>query len=763
VTVSTRRSLRPEEGWLTLGLVLLLPLVVASALDDPAWVNGRPALTDGLAWCAVLAVAVAFVGAKSGWGRWTTHLVGAVFAALLIPIIAGWAEAPGSSIGEAFRITASGSVQAYLDLAWRGRQFTSQEVHYILVLGILVWATSQFTAYSVFGHRRPLGGVIVTGLVLLANMALTDKDELPYLVLFAAASLLLLIEMHVFEERSTWIRRQIGDPGAISGLYLRGGAVFIVLAVVGSLALTQRAASAPLATAWRGFTPQLVEWGETLSRLFPSGPNVRSGGSVVFGSSARIVDRWFSDDGVAFTATVPAAQVPIYWRAATYDAFVLSGWQQTDITTVPVAAGTPLLSGTAEDPSPDLTTPVKVSVTPDTFVDRSLLSPGTPVAVNTATDVLLTGDAGWFEGVDLPSSGVPYTVEARVLRLSDQDVISANRLRAASRDYPQEILDRYTQVPPDAIGPEAAKLLNTILNQARTDNPYDLAVAFELYLRNNANFTYTTDVRDVDCSSPSAVECFASSRRGYCLHYASTMAILLRAALPDNPIPTRLVQGFLPGTRIGNVETVTNRDAHAWVEVYFPGYGWIPFDPTGGGVGLPSVIQTGPPVPSATPGSGASGGVLPVITPRPPNLPEDNGTGGGQASTSLTADRTTYIVITVLLALLVGGLALAAWLRGPRGEVSPDAAWGTLSRIAARLGFAPRPTQTVYEYAASLGELVPVARPDLEIVADAKVETDYAKLRLGGDRLREVRDATRRLRVSMLRLALRRGRRRRRR
>jgi len=58
---------------------------------------------------------------------------------------------------------------------------------------------------------------------------------------------------------------------------------------------------------------------------------------------------------------------------------------------------------------------------------------------------------------------------------------------------------------------------------------------------------------------------------------------------------------------------------------------------------------------------------------------------------------------------------------------------------------------------------VPVARPDLEIVADAKVETDYAKLRLGGDRLREVRDATRRLRVSMLRLALRRGRRRRRR
>jgi hypothetical protein len=84
-------------------------------------------------------------------------------------------------------------------------------------------------------------------------------------------------------------------------------------------------------------------------------------------------------------------------------------------------------------------------------------------------------------------------------------------------------------------------------------------------------------------------------------------------------------------------------------------------------------------------------------------------------------------------------------------------------RAASRLGFAPRPTQTVYEYAASLGELVPVAKGDLQTVADAKVETAYAHVSLGGDRLAAVRAASRRLRVSMLRLVLRRGRRRKRR
>ena len=127
------------------------------------------------------------------------------------------------------------------------------------------------------------------------------------------------------------------------------------------------------------------------------------------------------------------------------------------------------------------------------------------------------------------------------------------------------------------------------------------------------------------------------------------------------------------------------------------------------------------------------------------------------------ADRTLFIVLTVLLAMVVFGVAIAAWARGPRGDVSPESAWQTLSRTASRLGFGPRPAQTVYEYAAALGKLVPVAEKDLHTVAEAKVETAYAGARLGGARLDAVRDATRRLRISMLRLALRRPRRHRRR
>jgi hypothetical protein len=148
------------------------------------------------------------------------------------------------------------------------------------------------------------------------------------------------------------------------------------------------------------------------------------------------------------------------------------------------------------------------------------------------------------------------------------------------------------------------------------------------------------------------------------------------------------------------------------------------------------------------------------VDPRDPNTdPDTELVVPGKAG-----DQTLLIVLTLLLALALGGVAVAAWLRGPRGEISPESAWHALSRTASRFGFAPRPTQTVYEYAASLGELVPAAEEDLQTVAVARVETVYARATLPGPRLEAVREAARRLRVTMLRLALRRkarGRRRR--
>jgi hypothetical protein len=77
-------------------------------------------------------------------------------------------------------------------------------------------------------------------------------------------------------------------------------------------------------------------------------------------------------------------------------------------------------------------------------------------------------------------------------------------------------------------------------------------------------------------------------------------------------------------------------------------------------------------------------------------------------------------------------------------------------RLAGRFGWAPRPTQTPFEYAGALGDILPIARSDLQVVASAKVEVAYGRKTLDADRLSILRVAQRKLRISLLRLAFRR-------
>ena len=232
--------------------------------------------------------------------------------------------------------------------------------------------------------------------------------------------------------------------------------------------------------------------------------------------------------------------------------------------------------------------------------------------------------------------------------------------------------------------------------------------------------------------------------------------------LRDLAIPARMVEGFLPGTRDpSGAEHILNNNAHAWVEVYFPTYGWVTFDPTG--ANLPTQIG---PLPSGNPGSpspSASSSVRPAATIRGRDIPPGDPGGVGAAGSTGGTPAGPLIAVTVLLLVIVAGIAFAVWRRGPRGGTTADAAYGMVTQIASRLGFGPRPQQTVYEYAGTLSDVLPDVRPELETVARAKVEAVYARQVLGDERIETLRAAQRRLRVALLRLAFRRKERRRRR
>ena len=371
---------QPAEGWVTLILVALMVMTVAWSIDDARWVLGQQELTSFLPWTVVLGVLWGFVSAKVGWHRWLAHLLGAVFAALLVPMLVGSVLLQGGSPAEWFVATANSVVQAYLDLAVRGRALTDQYGHFLLVLGLFSWATAQFASYAVFGHRRPLPAVAMTGFVLLTNMSITSNDQLEFLIIYTSAALLLLARLHALDERMSWLRRRIGDPSTVASLYMRGGTSFVVIAVLGALTLTGAASSAPLANAWTDVGQKFVDFVQPFERFLPrGGPGTRISG-VSFGPSTTIIGKWETNQSPVLQIHVPVEDAArYYWRAVTYDQFDLNGWSYTDTTTTDVPAGSPLLKDTPEDASalPGYHT-VQVEVDPLRSVGGVLFAPGIP-------------------------------------------------------------------------------------------------------------------------------------------------------------------------------------------------------------------------------------------------------------------------------------------------------------------------------------------------------------------------------------------------
>jgi len=766
-----RIPLAPAEGWLTVILTILLVLPIAWSIADARYILGRGDLTAFLPMAALLGTSWGILGAKLGWGRWRTHGLGAVLAALVVPILVGMtlvvaenlvltASIPGGDIGGYFRATAESAVDAFLDLAVYQKSLTQEYGHYMLVLGLVVWGTGQFAGYATFGHRRPLGAVFVTGLVLLTNMAITNNDQLALLVLYSLAALLLLVRLHADEERLSWIHRRIGDPAAVTGLYLRGGSAFVAIAVVGALVLTTTAASAPLASAFTGLDQQLVDIGQQFERFLPvGGPGTRIAG-VSFGSTAEIVGKWNNDNTEVLVIHVPPDDTTqYYWRAVAYDKFSAGNvWSVSDGVGTPRPAGQSILDGTG-----DATQATAERQTLQFKVDNvkwafsTIFAPDDPATVSIDTKLNVVGPQHYFGSIEA-DGWKSYTATALVPVVDPTGLsgFTGNQLRAAGQDYPAAIRDLYLQVPQGAIGPNSIALLNDVKAKAGKDaSPYDIATTMVSVFRDDP-FKYSTDVTSLvqgPCRDLSTVECFATYKEGFCQYFATTMALLLR----QDGIPARFVQGWLPGTRdvATGTEPILRSNSHAWVEVYFPGYGWYMFDPTRTDLAPPPLLPAGPkvtpkPSASASPRTRASGDTGDDRTIRPGSASgSTTGTPSGPSPAGL-------IVIGVLLLISVGGMAFLAYRRGPRGPTHPETAWRGIVGLASRFGWAPRPTQTPYEYAGALSEVVPVARPDLFTVATARVEVVYGRHTLDHDRLARVRLAQRRLRVTLLRLIFRR-------
>ncbi|HMJ80405.1 MAG TPA: transglutaminaseTgpA domain-containing protein [Candidatus Dormibacteraeota bacterium] len=756
----------PAEGWLSLVLVAIMLVATAAAIDDARWagtIAGGGSETGFLPALVLIAGAWGFVSGKSRLPALVADVLGAVFGTVVVLVAVAGVVSHSPDLGTRLEALSDSIYLFYRDLVIEGVR-SSQTSVFLLVLGAAVWSMGQVGAFSVYRRHRPLSAVGVIGLALLVELCIAAQDQYVFLVVFCAAALLLLVRLNLQDQQAGWLRRSIGDAGQVGGRYLRAGAAFIALAMVGAMVLTATASSAPLSGVLDqpAVRDQLVNWGQQLNLVvggLSGGPRFQGG---LFTSSSTITGVWESSPVVVFRDKTSDG-AGYRWFGAAYDVFDGTTWKQADRSGgQQVPAAQPVLAASRDAVPPgEVRVPVTADVTDVTMGGATLLTPESVYTVDRSTILYTSGQDGPLATVELATSletGQSYRVDALV-RPSGKEAGAPTQaaLAAAGTAYPDWV-ERYRAIQPGSVGPLVKTTADGIVASLATDrhDPFHVADAIQTYLYSRGGFTYNTDVRGL-CSGSQVVDCFLQVKQGYCEYFATAMVMLLR----EEGIPARYVKGYLPGRKLTDGTWEVDRGAaHAWVQVFFPGYGWIDFDPTPGngenGGQQPAVFEPGAPVPSATPEGVLPSQRLPGEGEEPSRRPDTTGIGG--VDNNGGSGGPLAILVVGVAAVLVAALAWRSRARRRRPAPEADSVYRGLTRLAGRLGFAPLPTQTAYEYAGALGELLPAAREELQLVARAKVEGTYAHRPFQGDRLAALHAAYRRLRFRLLRLAFRRRR-----
>lgn len=358
------------------------------------------------------------------------------------------------------------------------------------------------------------------------------------------------------------------------------------------------------------------------------------------------------------------APIPDYrWRALTYDRYTGQGWQTSSLYLLPLAAGDPVMR--------ELSPAAQV-------VRQRVQSIGDLGGLAYATGQLAAIDQdlemAWREIERDPFAGRlqvgDYWAESLVPNIGEAE------LRAAEGDYPDWVRDRYLSLPVDV----PARVLALARNVTATvPTAYDRALALETFLR---SFPYTLEV-PAPPSERDVVEYFLFDlRQGYCDYYATSMAVLARAA----GLPARLVVGYYTGEPERSEGTIryliTEADAHSWVEVYFTGIGWVEFEPTAGRAAIER--------PAAA--AAATVGQPPALTIANELRQERWKRLGAAVSTGAA------MLLAALLAVGLGRIALDQWRLG---RLAPAEAVGVLylrlARSARRWGHLPEAGVTPQE------------------------------------------------------------------
>jgi transglutaminase-like putative cysteine protease len=621
---------------------------------------------------------------------------------------------PGASMGE--RVDwLGGRMGTWIDTV-AGGGVSNDPVVFAMAMAALAWLLGLITAWLLFRDNAAWLAVLFNGFALLMNLSYAPQGLVGYVTSFTFFTCLLLAAQQLANRTELWRRAQLAVKwrivaGLALGTALAAGAVLSV-----AWALPSNLSSIEVASGWNRVTSPWQAFEGEFDRWFAAlNANDRTARGLSFG-------RTLAPRGAFNLGDTPVLQVrsslPLYMRAATADRYAGQAITSSETTTIDLGSNADFL---AETDIPLARAAVQAQV--KVLASRTTVAfvPEAPLRLTLPAQADIRGSAQDLASVRFASpiqQNQEYGVVSAVSNATLQE------LRAAGEDYPDWIEQRHLQLP--------RRMSRRIVEAGReatrgATSAVDKATAIENYLRDN--FTYSTQVPTVPPDRDWVEFFMFESKQGYCDYFATAMVILLRS----QGVPARVAAGFAPGEfdESTGLSTVRENHAHSWVEVYFPRYGWIIFEPSSIRP-LPQRIEE-PLEPQP----------VPEVVPQPVDRDrltleeidellglQDSGPLPATDASPLTAWLQALALVLVGFVLLTGlaaAIVAIAWRRGMGHLPAYQRPYAQILRLGTWLGtLRPLASDTPFEVAETLTRQVPRAAPAIRGATAAYVEGVYA-------------------------------------
>ncbi len=570
-------------------------------------------------------------------------------------------------------------------------------IHFGVFLVLLVWVAGAISAWLVIKKRNAWLPAGLGALVLLVNLSNLPAGYNAFLPVYFLVALIFIgitnLSKHRMLDRDDDSPRSSGVSTAITSIGLISLAAVIVASILPVAGIDKVGFNAS------GQFMSAVQ--KNALNIFASVPGKWS---IIRSEDLQSLSFSTPIDNSETVIFVVTASDPAYWRIKRYETYNSKGWSNPAVETRDILKPGIVSQAVTESDLSRREFPYSVETRSKTDV---VLQTGE--FVSSSLTVQLESRGIDITAVSMPAFIPPWELYTAVGSIS---IATAEQLTNAGNAYPEWITVRYLQLP-DNLPARVKDLALTVTENITT--PYGQAMAVQDYLR---GLRYNRNAKSPSKWGDETDSFLFIQKEGVCTDFATAMAVLLRSV----GVPSRLATGYLPGEfdSGANSYTVRGKDYHAWPEVYFPGYGWIEFEPTPSSSIDPDITV------------GGGGG-----TPPQEYYPWDYYGGGDSSyvpsspgvSTRSGSNMVLPIIGGILLTLLVVG---ALWIFISRLyqslRLSADAAgvYIKMCRLASVVGVAPSVAETPFEYCRRLALAIPDGAPSINNIAELYSETRFS-------------------------------------